>query len=73
MCALTNLSNFDAARSQGSGRQSSALTACVSLPWARWLGVNAFLAGGFLPRQLRGRSLDGYIHVCDWYATLLPL
>lgn len=35
--------------------------------------VNAFLAGGFVPQGLRGSTLDGYMHLCDWYATFLPL
>ena len=35
--------------------------------------INAFLAGGFLPAAIRGQRRSGYVHVCDWYATLLPL
>jgi arylsulfatase B len=35
--------------------------------------INAFLSGGFIPPALRGQRRDGYLHVCDWYATLLPL
>ena len=35
--------------------------------------VNAFLSGGFIPPALWGQRRDGYLHVCDWYATLLPL
>ena len=35
--------------------------------------INAFLSGGFIPQSLRGVTKDGYVHVCDWYATLLPL
>lgn len=71
---LLSLSDLHAGRNQKHpDRQSSALTTCVPLPCSRWLGVNAFLAGGFVPRQQRGSSLHGYVHVCDWYATLLPL
>jgi hypothetical protein len=35
--------------------------------------VNAFLSGGFIPPALHGQRRDGYLHVCDWYATLLPV
>lgn len=35
--------------------------------------VPAFVGGGYLPDSMRGKKLDGYISVADWYATLLPL
>jgi len=35
--------------------------------------VAAFLGGGFLPHTMRGKRLDGYVSVADWYGTLLPL
>lgn len=34
---------------------------------------NAFLTGGFLPANLRGMSLNGFIHIADWYATFCQL
>lgn len=34
---------------------------------------NAFVTGGFLPSELRGKRLDAVLHVCDWYATFLGL
>jgi arylsulfatase B len=30
----------------------------------------AFLAGGYLPKNLCGTSSDAFVHVADWYATL---
>ena len=35
--------------------------------------MSAFVSGGFVPAALRGTTLAGYIHICDWYGTLLPL
>jgi arylsulfatase A-like enzyme len=29
----------------------------------------AFVAGGFLPRAMRGKTLEGYIHLADWFTT----
>lgn len=31
--------------------------------------ATAFLSGGWLPAQLRGRRFDGYVHIADWYVT----
>lgn len=33
----------------------------------------AFASGGLLPHDRRGTSVDGLIHVCDWYATFAHL
>jgi len=33
----------------------------------------AFVSGGFLPNHVIGTTVDGYIHICDWYATLCNL
>ena len=35
--------------------------------------VAAFVSGGFVPSTARGSSAEGYIHVCDWYHTLIKL
>lgn len=35
--------------------------------------VVAFAGGGFIPRAARGSTLRGYVHVCDWYHTLIKL
>jgi len=43
-------------------------------PWEGGTRVTAFLAGGFLPQQLRGTSSgDKLVHVADWYATISVL
>lgn len=35
--------------------------------------VASLVAGGFLPDAMRGRKLDGLIHMCDWWATFASL
>lgn len=35
--------------------------------------VNAFLNGGYLPDNLRGKNTSSLIHVTDWYATFCAL
>jgi len=35
--------------------------------------VASLVAGGFLPDAMRGRKLDGLIHMCDWWATFAGL
>ena len=40
---------------------------------AAWDGghrVVAFASGGLIPTPMRGRVLDGYIHMADWYPLL---
>ena len=44
--------------------------------WTDWQGgvrVNAFVSGGYLPEQMRGKKTEGYIHIADWYATFCAL
>lgn len=41
--------------------------------WQGGIRTNAFVAGGFLPQQMKGRKIDGYIHLADWYATFCAL
>ena len=33
----------------------------------------AFANGGLLPKNMRGKSTDGFIHVADWYTTFTKL
>lgn len=33
----------------------------------------AFAAGGLIPAAMRGTRQEGYVHVCDWYATFAGL
>jgi arylsulfatase I/J len=35
--------------------------------------VASFVSGGFLPEAMRGRTLDGLIHICDWWVTFAGL
>ena len=37
--------------------------------WQGGVRVNAFVSGGYLPEQMRGKKTEGYIHIADWYAT----
>ena len=41
--------------------------------WQGGVRVNAFVSGGFLPMAVRGTKVDGYVAVCDWYATFCNL
>ena len=41
--------------------------------WQGGVRTNAFVSGGYLPQEMRGRKIDGYVHVADWYATLCGL
>eukprot|EP01084_Bolivina_argentea_P309849 536002_1 len=35
--------------------------------------VNAFVSGGYIASDRKGKSVDGYIHICDWYETFAHL
>ncbi len=35
--------------------------------------ANALVTGGYLPQNRRGKSMDGYIHICDWYQTFAKI
>ena len=35
--------------------------------------MNAFVSGGYLPEGMRGKKIDGYIHIADWYSTFCSL
>ncbi|CAK9013922.1 Arylsulfatase B (ASB) (N-acetylgalactosamine-4-sulfatase) (G4S), partial [Durusdinium trenchii] len=37
--------------------------------WEGGIRVNAFVSGGFLPKKQRGKTLEHYVHVADWYTT----
>lgn len=41
--------------------------------WEGGVRTVAFAAGGLIPRNMRNRTLTGYIHECDWYATFVTL
>jgi len=35
--------------------------------------VNAFVSGGYLPATMRGKKLEGYVTIADWYSTFCGL
>ena len=35
--------------------------------------MNAFVSGGYVPTNMRGKKTEGYIHMADWYSTLCAL
>ena len=37
--------------------------------WQGGVRVNAFVSGGYLPNNMRGKKSDAYIHIADWYST----
>ena len=37
------------------------------------LRQSAFVSGGFLPSQMRGKTTSALMHICDWYATFSSL
>ena len=41
--------------------------------WQGGVRVNAFVSGGFVPTSMRGKKLDGYVALADWYATFCAL
>ena len=41
--------------------------------WDGGVRTIALVSGGFLPKQLWGKTADGYIHICDWYSTFSHL
>lgn len=38
--------------------------------WEGGIRVPTFVAGGTLPKSMRGKELHGLVHVSDWFATL---
>jgi arylsulfatase A-like enzyme len=41
--------------------------------WEGGVRATAFVSGGYLPPDRRGKVLHDPIHICDWYATLPAL
>eukprot|EP00730_Choanoeca_flexa_P018292 TRINITY_DN8887_c0_g1_i2.p1 TRINITY_DN8887_c0_g1~~TRINITY_DN8887_c0_g1_i2.p1 ORF type:complete len:511 (+),score=116.86 TRINITY_DN8887_c0_g1_i2:85-1617(+) len=41
--------------------------------WEGGVRVNSFITGGFVEESMRGKVLDDYIHVADWYPTIAKL
>jgi len=41
--------------------------------WEGGIRAPALLSGGFLPQTLHNRTVSGFIHIADWYATFCHL
>jgi len=41
--------------------------------WEGGVRATAFATGGLVPPAMRGTTIEGYIHICDWYATFCAL
>ena len=41
--------------------------------WQGGVRVNAFVSGGYLPEEMRGKKTEEYIHIADWYSTFCSL
>ena len=41
--------------------------------WEGGIRTNAFVSGGFVPVERRGKRFEGIINVADWYGTLTEL
>ena len=59
------------------GKESNAsnypLRGGKSSAWDGGHRAAAWAAGGLIPQSMRGRVLDGYLHVADWYPTFCGL
>ena len=41
--------------------------------WDGGYRVPGFIGGGLIPNAMRGKQLDGVIHICDWWPTFASL
>ena len=41
--------------------------------WEGGVRATAFVSGGYIPKERRGKMVRDPIHICDWYATLPAL
>lgn len=41
--------------------------------WEGGVRVNAFVAGGYLPSIMQGKTVSTYMHIADWYATFCDI
>ena len=41
--------------------------------WDGGYRVPGFIGSGLIPDTMRGKQLDGVIHICDWWPTLASL
>lgn len=57
----------------GGGASNFPLRGGKGSDWQGGIRVNAFVSGGYLPKKMRGKKTDGYIHLADWYGTFCGL
>jgi len=57
----------------GAGANNWPLRGSKASGWEGGIRVASFISGGFVPESLRGSTLDGYIHMADWYSTFCHL
>ena len=41
--------------------------------WQGGVRANAFASGGLIPKEQRGKKIEGYMHIADWYSTFCAL
>ena len=57
----------------GGGANNYPLKGGKLTSWQGGVRVNAFVSGGLLPKEQRGKKSDGYIHLADWYGTFCEM
>ncbi|XP_065199150.1 arylsulfatase B-like [Sycon ciliatum] len=57
----------------GGGANNYPLRGGKLTSWQGGVRVNAFVSGGFIPSAMRGKKLEEYIALADWYATFCSL
>ena len=57
----------------GGGANNYPLKGGKKTDWQGGIRGNAFVTGGYLPKMMRGKKTEGYIHLADWYGTFCGL
>ena len=57
----------------GAGANNYPLKGGKHSDWQGGVRVNTFVSGGYLPKGMRKKKTEGYIHIADWYATFCAL
>ena len=58
---------------EGNGANNYPLKGGKVSDWQGGVRVNAFVSGGYLPQNMRGKKTEGKIHLADWYSTFCHL
>eukprot|EP00448_Togula_jolla_P039179 CAMPEP_0170621492 /NCGR_PEP_ID=MMETSP0224-20130122/28627_1 /TAXON_ID=285029 /ORGANISM="Togula jolla, Strain CCCM 725" /LENGTH=601 /DNA_ID=CAMNT_0010947749 /DNA_START=45 /DNA_END=1850 /DNA_ORIENTATION=- len=56
-----------------SGGTNFPLRGGKEMMWEGGIRAAAFVSGGFVPEEQRGKTLGGIMHITDWYSTLSHL